>query len=334
MSAAERLAALFLTPLAPASAGSPAATPTDAPIAEPVDVARPPIDTRPPSPGSAVGPEAGAVASAPPRLRVVATLGSSTVHARPGSGAGRPGVRRKPRPGTARDGGVAPPVPPRPFLARTGEPPVLPGAVPGVSAPAQSGGEHRPGTGASGLRVCVVGGGPEGWSFARALCARLARLPGARCAVLCLPPRRVEGRPPRGSGLPAPAARRLARQLAGVELAATVRGRVVEAAPAPGAEGFAALADLLATVEHHAPETPIITLLGGARGPGDERFIGGQDVVLALVPDPAAPALGIVAAAELSGLAPGAVVRAVALPARLGLARRRAAVASVVEELR
>jgi len=188
---------------------------------------------------------------------------------------------------------------------------------------------------ACGLRVCVLGGsGRAGSSFAGALAARLARLPGARCAVVCAPPTAsatAATRPPGLSGPPASAARRVARGLVAAGHGASVRGRVVELALPEAPES---VEGVLAAARGSAPEAPILTLLPGSRRSALDTVVGRQDLVLVVVAADAASSLSALAVAELTGIAPGAVVRTVPLPGRLGTAARRTAVNRALEALR
>lgn len=185
-----------------------------------------------------------------------------------------------------------------------------------------------------GVGVCVLGGGRAATSFALALAARLARLPGARCAVVCAAPPAsgaAPTRPPGLSGPTAPAARRISRGLVADGHEASVRGRVVEVAltDAPGSVGAG-----LVAVRGRAPDAPMLTLLPGPRSFALDVVIGRQDLVLAVVSADASPALSALAVAELTRVAPGAVVRAVPLPGRLGASARRAAVTRALDALR
>jgi hypothetical protein len=188
---------------------------------------------------------------------------------------------------------------------------------------------------ACGLRVCVLGGGGRaGSAFASALAARLARLPGARCAVVCAAPLAsvaAPGRPPELPGPSAPAARRVARGLAVDGYEASVRGRVVEVASSDAPESVVAA---LAAARGRAPGAPTLTLLPGTRRSALDAVVGRQDLVLVIVDADASSSLSALAVAELSRVAPGAVVRAVPLPRRLGAAARRAAVTRALETLR
>ena len=188
---------------------------------------------------------------------------------------------------------------------------------------------------ACGLRVCVLGGGDRsGASFAWALAARLARLPGARCAVVCTAaPASVAapGRPLGLAGPPAPAARRVARGLAVDGYEASVRGRVVELGSSDAPESVVAA---LAAARGRAPDAPTLTLLPGVRRSALNAVVGQQDLVLVVVDVDASSSLSVLAVAELSRVAPGAVVTAVPLPGRLGAAARRAAVTRALEALR
>jgi len=188
---------------------------------------------------------------------------------------------------------------------------------------------------ACGLRVCVLGGGGRaGSAFASALAARLARLPGARCAVVCAAPLAsvaAPGRPPELPGPSAPAARRVARGLAVDGYEASVRGRVVEVASSDAPESVVAA---LAAARGRAPGAPTLTLLPGTRRSALDAVVGRQDLVLVIVGADASSSLSALAVAELSRVAPGAVVRAVPLPPRLGGAARRAAVTRALETLR
>lgn len=188
---------------------------------------------------------------------------------------------------------------------------------------------------ACGLRVCVLGGsGRAGSSFAGALAARLARLPGARCAVVCAPPTAsatAATRPPGLSGPPASAARRVARGLVAAGHGASVRGRVVELALPEAPES---VEGVLAAARGSAPEAPILTLLPGSRRSALDTVVGRQDLVLVVVAADAASSLSALAVAELTRIAPGAVVRTVPLPGRLGTAARRTAVNRALEALR
>ena len=188
---------------------------------------------------------------------------------------------------------------------------------------------------ACGLHVCVLGGsGRAGSSFAGALAARLARLPGARCAVVCAPPTAsaiAATRPPGLSGPPASAARRVARGLVAAGHGASVRGRVVELALPEAPES---VEGVLAAARGSAPEAPILTLLPGSRRSALDTVVGRQDLVLVVVAADAASSLSALAVAELTGIAPGAVVRTVPLPGRLGTAARRTAVNRALEALR
>jgi len=185
------------------------------------------------------------------------------------------------------------------------------------------------------LRVCVLGGGGRaGSAFASALAARLARLPGARCAVVCaapIVPGAATGRPPGLPGPSAPAVRRVARGLVVDGYEASVRGRVVEIVSSDASESIVAA---LAAARGRAPDAPTLTLLPGSRRSALDGVVGGQDLVLVVVGADASSSLSALAVAELERVAPGAVVRAVPLPARLGGAARRAAVKRALETLR
>ena len=188
--------------------------------------------------------------------------------------------------------------------------------------------------GACGLRVCVLGGERAGASFAWALAARLARWPTAGCAVLCCPSSdhgRGPTRPPAPPTPTAPSARRVARCLVADGHQAAARGRVVDAL-LPDAPGDARA--FLAAVGARAPGAPMVTLLAGARRPGLDALVAGQDLVLVVVAAGAPPSLSALAVAELTRLAPGALVQAVPLAARHGAATRRAAVAQALKALR
>ncbi len=168
-------------------------------------------------------------------------------------------------------------------------------------------------------------------SFAAALAARLARLPGARCAVVGAAPHEAGPAPVRPPGPRAPAARRVARALAADGHTATVRGRVVEVVlPTPPDAVVAALADL----RGRAAGAPTVTLLPGVRDRQLDRLVADHDLLLVVVGAESSPALSALAVAELARLAPHARVRAVPLPGRRGAAARRSAVASALEALR
>ena len=186
---------------------------------------------------------------------------------------------------------------------------------------------------AYGLRVCVLGGGRAGLGFARTLAARLARLPGAGCAVLVSPG--SEGAPPGVLALagwpPAHAARRTARGLAAEGHAVTARGRVVEAT-LPGVAGE--VEGVLAAIGRHAPDAPVLTHLPGPRRPEGDALLARQDLLLVVLGEAAASSLTTLVVAELSVAAPRAVVEAVPLPGRRSVAARRAAVRRALEVLR
>jgi len=218
--------------------------------------------------------------------------------------------------------------------ARTGQRGTGPGPALETAVPATVAG-FAASLDACGLRVCILGGGDRaGSAFASAVAARLARLPGARCAVVCAaPPASVPapGRPPGLPGPSAPAARRVARGLALDGYAATVRGRVVELAFSDAPESVVAA---LAAARGRAPDAPMLTLLPGSRRSALDAVVGRQDLVMVVVAADASSSLSALAVAELSRVAPGAVVRAVPLPGRLGAAARRAAVTHALEALR
>ena len=171
-----------------------------------------------------------------------------------------------------------------------------------------------------GIRVCVLGPERETARFAAALAARLARRPGARCAVFCsatLPGHAAS------AGPPAPAARRVARGLTLDGHRAEVVGRVVRVG-LPDAP--AAVALTLAAVAGSAAGAPVVTVLPGVRSAALDALLFEQDVVLAVVPDGVDATLAALVVAELEALVPGAVVRPIALLGRPSAAARRRAV--------
>ena len=205
-------------------------------------------------------------------------------------------------------------------------------AVPASVAPASgpiAGSARRPIT--SGARVCVLGGGRAGVSFAAALAARLAHLPGARCAVVGTAHLQGVAVPPRPPGPRARTASRVARALVADGHRATVRGRVVDVALPDRPD---AVVTALTDLRGRAADAPTLTLLPGVRRQELDHLVADHDLLLVVVGAESSPALAALAVAELAHLAPHALVRAVPLPARLGASARRAAVAAVLEALR
>jgi hypothetical protein len=119
----------------------------------------------------------------------------------------------------------------------------------------------------------------------------------------------------RGSGLATGAARRLAARLAGRDLAAAPRGRLVTVSlPAdPGAAVAAA-----ARTSAAAGDAPVVVVVAGARPTGLDPLLAGQERVI-VVPDAAAPdgleALAVADAARV-GRATGVLRLGAATPAR------------------
>ncbi len=312
MSAAERLVALFVAP-ASATPSPTAAAENDLPAlsTEAGSAAPGPMMARSAGAGGAA-PGPVTELSSPPltglRLRIVPTLDGEDAEPS-GASASESGSAERP---------IPVPTPGGPAAAERV-------TLDGVAASLD----------ACGLRVCVLGGGGRaGSSFAWALAARLARLPGARCAVVCAPPiasTAATTRPPGLSGPPGSAARRVARGLVAAGHGASVRGRVVELALPDAPES---VEGVLAAARGSAPEAPILTLLPGSRRSALDTVLGRQDLVLVVVAADAASSLSALAVAELTRIAPGAVVRTVPLPGRLGTAARRTAVTRALEALR
>ena len=112
---------------------------------------------------------------------------------------------------------------------------------------------------------------------------------------------------------------------------ASAHGRVVGALLPDAPENARAL---FAAVDARAPGAPMVTLWPGVRRPGVDALVAGQDLVLVVVAAGAPPSLSALAVAELTEVAPGALVQAVPLAARHGAAMRRAAVGQALEALR
>jgi len=189
----------------------------------------------------------------------------------------------------------------------------------------------------AGVRVCVLGGERTGACFARAFAARLARLPGGRCAVLGVPAseaakgdaaaRRPVGS--RGSAVPGP--RRVAHDLLSGGHPASARGRIVEVSlPSDPA----AIGEALADIRRRAAGVPTLTLLPGPRCSALDPVVAEQDLVLVVVTPDAPVGLSALAVAEVLQTAPAAIVRVVELRRRLGAAARRAAVKDALGALR
>lgn len=306
MSAAERLVALFVAP--PVEAPAPAAAERD------------PADLSPGGGGDA--PEAVPVRSSThsggPRLRVVPVLDDDGGAEPSGDGAPKPSGEDAPEWHSAAV--LAERHPDAPFAEGQSTAALAAGLAASLDA--------------CGFRVCVLGGSNRAASgFASALAARLARLPGARCAIVCAPLASAgsAGRAPGLPGPPAPSACRVARGLAVDGYEASVRRRVVELRSSDAPESVVAA---LAAARSRAPDAPTLTLLPGSRRSALDAVVGHQDLVLVIIDAGASSSLTALAVAELSRVAPGAVVRAVPLPGRLGAAARRAAVTRALDGLR
>jgi hypothetical protein len=91
---------------------------------------------------------------------------------------------------------------------------------------------------------------------------------------------------------------------------------------------------LFAAVDAQAPGAPVVTLLRGVRCPWFDALVAAQDLVLVVVAAHAPPSLSALAVAELARVAPGALVQAMPLASRHGVAARRAAVGRALEALR
>ncbi len=178
------------------------------------------------------------------------------------------------------------------------------------------------------MRVCVLGDGRAAVTFARALADRLACEARSRCGVL----ERLAAAPATGViiGAPArPAARRLSRSLQEAGLSTKARGRLVEVTLAHGDAAAA-----LGRADAVAVASPVVLVLPATRTSQVDELLAHHDLALVVVSADAPPALTALAVGDLERATSGAVVRAIALPARGGGAARRAALVETMESLR